>query len=356
MNVTKFKSGFLALLLLVSVAFVGVGNVAAAGDVTVDVTYTNPGGTQTALQGATVELIDSSGNVVNTMETDSNGAAVFSGVSDGDYTAEVTDPYGNNTNTISTFSVAGSAVSQSTNFSTTQTDFEVDVTDAQSTEFVGEGVSVELQNASDGTVVDSTTTTADGVAVFDGGYDASVEYDVVVAPDSSEYDTATTSLTFSDYSEYDTTFTTASVNPIYTVTFDFVNPDGGAADRGLIDHYDSSDTLVDTYYSDSEGTATVDLVYNTEATFEASDEAGNYETASKTVTVDSDKTVTVNFETPSSDAVTSLQVSETTSSDSTDSTSGGGGGGGFGGSGNMPIIVGGVLALLALFGFFAIKE
>lgn len=353
MNVNKFKSGFLALLLLVSVAFVGVGNVAAAGDVTVDVTYTNPGGTDSALQGATVELIDSSGNVVNTAETGSSGSVSFSSVTDGDYTAEVTDPYGN-TNTISTFSVAGSAVSQSTNFSSTYTDFEVDVTDAKSGDFVGEGISVELQNASDGTVVDSTTTNADGVAVFDGGYEISTEFDVVVAPDSSDYETATTSLSFSDYSEYDTTFATASVNPIYTVTFEFVDPQGEVADRGLIDHYDSSDTLVDTYFSDSEGTATVDLAAGTEATFEASDEAGNYGTASETVTVDSDKTVSVNFETTDSDAVTALQVSETTSGDSTDSS--GGGGGGFGGSGNMPIIVVGVLVVLAFLGFVATQE
>ena len=54
MNVNKFKSGFLALLLLVSVAFVGVGNVAAAGDVTVNVTYTDSTGSNVALQGATV--------------------------------------------------------------------------------------------------------------------------------------------------------------------------------------------------------------------------------------------------------------------------------------------------------------
>jgi hypothetical protein len=351
MNANKFKSGFLALLLLVSVAFVGVGNVAAAGDVTVDVTYTDPGGTDVALENATVEIMDGSGNVVETAETGTDGTVSFASVSDGDYTVEATDPYGN---TVSqTVTVSGSAVSASLNFSKPYTDIEFTAEHIDDGSAV-EGVPVELVDVANDTVVETAETDAEGRVHFSEGYDATVEYDVVVAPAGENYETTTVSLSFSDYSEYDTTFATGTVTPYQTISFQFVDDDGNAVERAYVDQYegtDTSGTLMDTYYADSNGETSVQVSYGTETTFEAEDERGDFKTASQTVTVDGDTTYEIQFQPTDADATTSFStVDDTTDSDST------GGGGGLPSGENTPLIVGGMIAVLAILGFAYVQD
>lgn len=106
----KFGSIALSALIIFSVAVGGLaafaGSVAAAGDVTVNVTDQEG----SAVEGATVVVYDnSSDGQVTSGDTAADGSITFSSVADGDYYVEIEEP-GYQAHTSDVFTVAASAV------------------------------------------------------------------------------------------------------------------------------------------------------------------------------------------------------------------------------------------------------
>ena len=205
----------------------GIGTVSAdVQTVNVDVSYTDSDGNSQALEGATVELVDSSGSVVDTATTGTDGTVSFSSVADGDYTAEVDDGYGN-MKTVSTFTVGTSSISKSVSYSTSYTAFEVSVAEADADNVVSVELQEDTGNGFEQVALKNTNDS--GVATFDSGYDTSNEYKLVL---DNGYSTKTVSLDGSNFSDFSSTTVDASTASDSTENS---GGGGGVASGGLDD-------------------------------------------------------------------------------------------------------------------------
>ncbi|GAA0271900.1 hypothetical protein GCM10009000_104540 [Halobacterium noricense] len=136
-----------------------------------EITVNDPSGN--VLSGATVELKNSSGTVVSTVDTNSSGVASFSGVATGDYTAVISHA-DYPTFTSNTFTVTENSTTSKTFSVSAGHTLDFTVQNASGTAI--EGATVEVSQS--GSVVKSATTDANGAAsvsgLADGTYSVSV--------------------------------------------------------------------------------------------------------------------------------------------------------------------------------------
>ena len=140
------RAGRMPTWLARAAAWIGAGNALADGTTTCG----NP--TQPA-EGVTVNLLDSSGAVVQTTTTDANGEFTFTGLAAGDYTVEVT---------LATGTILDTPATVQEGQTTTLTG-ELDV-DCQDVDSDGNTAEVELkvqQTAPDGSEIESDDTEDD---------------------------------------------------------------------------------------------------------------------------------------------------------------------------------------------------
>jgi hypothetical protein len=334
----------------------GVGNVAAAGDVTITV---NNQFSET-VEGATVEIYSGSSvdtttaSPVQTATTGTGGQVTFAGLSDGDYTVKATSPSGNYTMTksgVDAVTVSGSNVSDSINVDTYGT-MEVNVIGADTLEGVSD-TTVEIIDPDGNVIVDGASTDSGGIAFFE--YVKAGTYEVQIASNSQQYVGTTMTV---DVVSGESTPVNAELTPKTEVGLNFVGPDGEPETAGFVDLENSQGELVRTYSANQDGTQTAYVDPEKSYTLVASDEGGNYETASLDISnVSSDTTYEIQYETADSDATTSINDAST--SDSSESSSGdellGGGSGSVGG---FPIeyVAVGVLALFGVLGIAAVRD
>lgn len=331
------KSLILAVMVVSTVLIGGAGNVAAAGDMTVNVTNQNG----TSVANASVVVIDQAdGSQVASGTTDSTGSITFASVPDGTFDVEVTSPSGENT-VVKTKSISGAAVTVNATV-TTVGNAELTLSHVGTSESE-KGVEVELQD-SNGNVVNTKTTDSEGRVLFSNVNSGSYTFNI--APADTDYVNKTVS---ASVPVNDTVYKSDTVTPYHKITFAFYDPAGDTETAGFVDHLDSTGSLVTTYYADEGGVATTQKIpYGTQVTFEVADERSEYKTASMDLTVEADATYNVNFESTDSDATTSIQLNDST----------GDSGGGSGSTSSLPtgvLLVAGFM-FLVIIGFAAVRN
>lgn len=178
---TASATALIVAIMLIASLFAGVGPVSASSH---DVEVTVTDSTGTAVENATVGIIDTAdGTTVETASTDSSGY-YETNLSDGDYDVIVsTNGYQTSdqiiTHTSGTVSTVDFSLAESTGTGT----LEVTVEDTSGDTI--DGATADLIDPSNGTVVQSTTTDSSGVAAFNDA--ATGTYEVVLShPDYTQ--------------------------------------------------------------------------------------------------------------------------------------------------------------------------
>lgn len=253
----------------------------------IDVNATDADGN--AVGSANVEIVDSSDSVVASGTTDSSGLYIASGLSEGDYTINVTHADYQSASQTATIT-AGSTTTASVSLADATTgDMEFEALDADGNAI--EGATVELLD-SDGAVVDSMSTDASGIALFEGVEQGDYDY----------------SISHADYYEASGTVTvTAGESTTESATLDTieygdseitVEDDGEAVEGATVELYepDAAD--------DADPVATADTDADGLATF-SDIETGDYDVVvthadhddiNDSVTINADETATLSLD------------------------------------------------------------
>ncbi|GAA0271883.1 carboxypeptidase regulatory-like domain-containing protein [Halobacterium noricense] len=287
-----------------------------------DVTVNDASGT--ALSGATVDIVNSSGTTVATKNTDSNGVASFSQLATGDYTLNVSHPDFANKTGVTTSISNNTTTTKTIQLSTTTTTAKISgVTDS-----VGNSLSsfdVSVVRLSDGSEVRSQTGVS---APMSFNLDPQYDYDVTVS--KSDYSSQTKQYTLSSGSTTSKSFSLAQETGSLDVT---VTANDTVIDGATVKLLNANGDVVQSTKTDSSGVASFTAPTNDYTVDVTTSEYGTSTGNQVTITTDSTATLSVSM---------------------TDSTAGGG-------SGTAPdeniymIVVFGVLFIIVST-FIAVKD
>ncbi|WP_435116609.1 MSCRAMM family protein [Halolamina sp. C58] len=299
----------------------------------VSVTVNDPSGS--ALSDATVEVVDSSGSVVQSVTSDSSGVASLSNIAVGDYTLDVHHP--------DYTDVTGTTVSVSDSTTTNKT---IAVKESGAVEVTVNGpdgnaldsATVELVDA-DGNVVNSIMSNSNGIASFSnlnaGDYNLNVKHTDYQPTDSvsitvNSGETATETVQIEDYRSFDFSVEDADGNAVSNATVE-IKQDG---------------SVVNSATTGDDGTVTVGQI--ADGTYTIAVNGIDYKSVSKSVEIKADAQISADLVSSDSSESSSMTVDQ--------ETDGSGGGSGSVGGGLIPVIVV-FSSMLTIVGFFlAIKE